>query len=65
MTTPIVKTLIDEQLDDVERRIAILGFGLPFNELIGRKREDLVRDLPQRLAPTMKGGRIAVRVRHG
>ena len=43
--------------------IAIMGFGLPFNELIGRKREDLVRDLPQRLAPTMKGGRIAVRVR--
>ncbi|KFF43692.1 hypothetical protein JH25_07875 [Pseudomonas sp. BRG-100] len=63
MTTPVVKTLIDDQLDDIERRIAILGFGLPFNELIGRKREDLVRDLPQRLAPTMKGGRIAVRVR--
>ena len=63
MTTPMVKTLAEEQLDDVERRIAILGFGLPFNELIGRKREDLVRDLPQRLAPTMKGGRIAVRVR--
>ena len=63
MTTPLVKTLADEQLDDIERRIAILGFGLPFNELIGRKREDLVRDLPQRLAPTMKGGRIAVRIR--
>lgn len=63
MTTPVVKTLIDDQLDNIERRIAILGFGLPFNELIGRKREDLVRDLPQRLAPTMKGGRIAVRVR--
>jgi len=63
MTTPVVKTLIDDQLDDIERRIAIMGFGLPFNELIGRKREDLVRDLPQRLAPTMKGGRIAVRVR--
>jgi len=63
MTTPVVKTLIDGQLDDLERRIAILGFGLPFNEVIGRKREDLVRDLPQRLAPTMKGGRIAVRVR--
>lgn len=63
MTTPVVKTLIDDQLDDIERRIAILGFGLPFNELIGRKREDLVRDLPQRLAPTMKGGRIAVRIR--
>ena len=63
MTTPILKSLADEQLDDIERRIAILGFGLPFNELIGRKREDLVRDLPQRLAPTMKGGRIAVRIR--
>ncbi|WP_411380103.1 hypothetical protein [Pseudomonas sp. MPB26] len=63
MTTAPVKSLVDEQLDDIERRIAILGFGLSFNELIGRKREDLVRDLSQRLEPTMKGGRIAVRVR--
>jgi hypothetical protein len=63
MTTPPVKTLVDEQLDDIERRIAILGFGLPFNEVIGRKREELVSSLPQRLAPTMKGRRIAVRVR--
>jgi hypothetical protein len=63
MTTPIVKTLVDEQMDDIERRIAILGFGLPFNEVIGRKREDLVRDLPARLSVTMKGGRIAARVR--
>lgn len=63
MTTPPVKTLVDEQLDEIERKIAILGFGLPFNELIGRGREELVRDLPQRLATTMKGGRIAVRVR--
>ena len=63
MTTPIVKSLIDEQMDDIERRIAIFGFGLPFNEVIGRKREDLVKDLPQRLAVTMKGGRIAARVR--
>lgn len=63
MSTPIVKTLIDEQMDDIERRIAILGFGLPFNEVIGRKREDLVKDLPQRLSVTMKGGRIAARVR--
>jgi hypothetical protein len=63
MTTPPVKTLIDEQLEDIERRIAILGFGLPFNEVIGRKREELVANLPQRLAATMKGGRIAVRVR--
>ncbi|MBP3996724.1 hypothetical protein [Pseudomonas koreensis] len=63
MTTPIVTTLIDEQLADIERKIAILGFGLPFNEVIGRKREDLVQDLPQRLSVTMKGGRIAARVR--
>ena len=63
MTTPPVKTLIDEQFDDIERRIAILGFGLPFNEVIGRKREDLVDNLPQRLSVTMKGGRIAVRAR--
>lgn len=63
MTTPPVKTLVDEQLDDIGRRIAILGFGLPFNEVIGRKREDLVDNLPQRLSVTMKGGRTAVRAR--
>lgn len=63
MTTAPVKTLIDEQLDDIERKIALLGFGLPFNEVIGRKRDELVANLPQRLAATMKGGRIAVRVR--
>jgi len=63
MSTPIVKSLIDEQMDDIERRIAILGFGLPFNEVIGRKRDDLVRDLKAPLSVTMKGGRIAVRIR--
>ena len=63
MSAAPVKTLIDEQLEDIERRIAILGFGLPFNEVIGRKREELVANLPKRLAATMKGGRIAVRVR--
>jgi len=63
MTTPIVTTLVDEQLADIERKIAVLGFGLPFNEVIGRKREDLVDNLPQRLSVIMKGGRIAVRAR--
>jgi hypothetical protein len=63
MSTPLVKSLTDEQLDEIERKIALLGFGLPFNEVIGRKREDLVANLPRRLAATMKGGRIAVRVR--
>ena len=38
MSTAPVKTLIDDQLDDIERKIALLGFGLPFNEVIGRKR---------------------------
>jgi len=63
MSTALVKTLIDEQMDDIERRIAILGFGLPFNEVIGRKREDLVKDLNVPLSVTMRGGRIAVRAR--
>ncbi|MNF74933.1 hypothetical protein D3C84_569800 [compost metagenome] len=63
MSTPLVKTLIDEQLDDIERKIAVLGFGRPFNEVIGRRRDELVASLPHRLAATMKGGRIAVRVR--
>ncbi|QKZ05861.1 hypothetical protein [Pseudomonas eucalypticola] len=63
MSTAAVKTLIDEQLDDIERRIAILGFGLPFNEVIGQPREMLVCDLKRRLAPSMKGRRIVVRVR--
>jgi hypothetical protein len=63
MSTTPVKSLIDEQLEDIENKIALLGFGLPFNEVIGRKREDLVANLPQRLAPTMKGKRIAVRFR--
>ncbi|MNV77329.1 hypothetical protein D3C71_1707410 [compost metagenome] len=63
MSTPPVKTLVDEQLDDIERRIAILSFGIPFNEVIGRQRDELVADLPRRLAATMKGGRIVVRAR--
>lgn len=63
MSTPVVKTLIEEQMDEIERRIVILGFGLPFNEVIGRNRDDLVRDLKAPLSVTMKGGRIAVRVR--
>ena len=63
MSTAQVKTLIDEQLDEIESKLVLLGFGLPFNEVIGRSREVLVASLPQRLAATMKGGRIAVRVR--
>jgi hypothetical protein len=43
--------------------LAILAFGLPFNEVIGKPRDMRVADLPQRLAPTQKGKRITVRVR--
>jgi hypothetical protein len=46
-----------------ERTTALVGFGLPFNEVLGHPREFLVADLPHQLAATMKGGRIAVRVR--
>jgi hypothetical protein len=63
MTTPPVKSLIDNQLDEIESKLIMLGFGLPFNEVIGQPRERAVASLPQRLAATMKGGRIAVRVR--
>ncbi|KJH75323.1 hypothetical protein [Pseudomonas sp. ES3-33] len=63
MSTPIVKSLIDDQLDEIESKLVLLGFGLPFNEVIGRPRDALVSSLPRRLAATMKGGRIAVRVR--
>ncbi|WP_042956485.1 hypothetical protein [Pseudomonas brassicacearum] len=63
MSTAPVKSLIDEQMDEIERKIAILSFGLPFNEVIGRKREDLVKDLDAPLSVIIKGGRIAVRVR--
>ena len=63
MSNAPVKSLIDEQLDEVESKLIMLGFGLPFNEVIGQPRERAVVTLPKRLAATMKGGRIAVRVR--
>jgi len=63
MTTPVVKSLIDEQLDDIERKLAVMGFGLPFNEVLGLPRETAVCDLTKHLAPIQKGRRIAVRVR--
>uniref|UniRef100_A0AAU6W6C5 Uncharacterized protein n=1 Tax=Pseudomonas phage Aurca01 TaxID=3138527 RepID=A0AAU6W6C5_9VIRU len=63
MSTPIVPSLIEEQLADIDRKFAIMGFGLPFNEVIGKPREMPVCELTQRLAPSMKGRRILVRVR--
>lgn len=53
MNTAPAKSLIDEQLEQIERSLAIIGAGVP-------------RDLPvQRLRPeiiaALKSGRIAVR----
>lgn len=55
MTTAPVKTLIEEQLEQIERSLVILGAGLP--------RDLPVSALPPKLAAAIKGGRIAVRVR--
>lgn len=55
MTTAPVKSLIDEQIAEIERSLSILGAGLP--------RDLPVSALPPKLAAAIKGGRIAVRVR--
>lgn len=54
-TTPIVKSLIDEQLADIERSLAVIGAGLP--------RELPVAHLPPKLVAAIKAGRISVRPR--
>ncbi|MCP6691314.1 hypothetical protein [Pseudomonas donghuensis] len=63
MTTAPVKTLIDEQLERIERSLAVISFGIPFDEAVGLPRETPVASLTRRLGATMKGRRIAVRVR--
>ncbi|WVV46856.1 hypothetical protein THH46_16280 [Pseudomonas sp. NA13] len=55
MSTAPVKTLIDEQIAEIERSLTILGAGLP--------RELPVAALPPKLAEAIKGGRVAVRGR--
>ncbi|WP_454864548.1 hypothetical protein [Pseudomonas rhizophila] len=55
MSTAPVKSLIDEQIAEIERTLAILGAGLP--------RDLPVASIPPKLAAAIKGGRIAVRVR--
>jgi hypothetical protein len=53
--TPLYPSLIDEQIADIERSLAIIGAGLP--------REIPVTALPPKLAAAIKAGRIAVRPR--
>ncbi|MGY2183325.1 hypothetical protein [Pseudomonas agarici] len=55
MSTSPVKSLIDEQIEEIERALIVLGAGLP--------RDLPVSSLPPKLAAVIKGGRIAVRVR--
>lgn len=55
MTTSPVKTLIDEQLEEIERSLAVVGAGIP--------RELPVASLPPKLVAAIKAGRIAVRPR--
>lgn len=55
MTTPIVKSLLDEQLADIERSLSIVSAGLP--------REIPVSALPPKLVEAVKTGRLAVRAR--
>ena len=55
MSTAPVKTLIDEQLDEIERSLAVIGAGLP--------RELPVSALPPKLVAAIKAGRIVVRPR--
>jgi len=55
MSQPIVKSLIDEQLADIERSLSIVTAGLP--------RDIPVRMLPQKLVEAVKTGRLAVRPR--
>lgn len=55
MTTPPVKNLVDEQLDEIERSLAVIGAGIP--------REFPVAALPLKLVDAIKAGRIAVRAK--
>ncbi|WP_407310274.1 hypothetical protein [Pseudomonas sp. nanlin1] len=46
-----------------EPTASVIGVGLPFNEVLGYPRHLRVADLPHRLAATMQGDRIEVRLR--
>lgn len=55
MSQPIVKSVIDEQLEEIARSWSIVSAGLP--------REIPVSALPPKLVEAVKTGRIAVRPR--
>ncbi len=63
MTTAPVKSLIDEQLESIERSLGIIEVSTQIYGLLGMPRDFRVCDLPREMAATQKGNRIAVRAR--
>lgn len=55
MSSSPVKSLIDEQLEEIERSLAVIGAGIP--------RELPVASLPPKLVAAIKARRIAIRPR--
>lgn len=55
MSTAPVKSLIDEQIEEIERCLAVISFGLP--------REWPVQQLKPQVVSAIKAGQIAVRPR--
>ncbi len=58
MTTRPVRSIIDDQLDDL-----VMPAGANIAAVLGLPRETLVVNLPRRMALTMKGGRKRLEVR--
>ncbi|HCF3278773.1 TPA: hypothetical protein ACKPYC_001153 [Pseudomonas aeruginosa] len=58
MTTRPVRSIIDDQLDDL-----VMPAGADIAAVLGLPRETLVVNLPRRMALTMKGGRKRLGVR--
>jgi hypothetical protein len=61
MTTAPVKSLIDEQLESIERSLGIIEVSTQIYGLLGMPRDFRVCDLPKKMSATQKGNRIAVR----
>lgn len=63
MSTAPVKSLIDEQLESIERSLGIIEVSTQIYGLLGMPRDFRVCDLPKKMCATQKGNRIAVRAR--
>jgi hypothetical protein len=61
MSTAPYPTLIDEQLAEIERAIAILSFGAPINDTLLMPRDVPVSSLPRRVSCNFKGKRVSLR----